>query len=172
MVYPVVLAGQRVTAALLTSMLPLEAYKTGATTRTSTAVMDDDPDLFVDLEASATYAVTFELFFGAILAEDIRTEWAVPSGATGFKGVHGPGSTATDANADNIAMRSGVHGFTTDVVYSGVRNDNTLANYVREWGHVTTTNAGVLGLNWAQGTSGLTGTVLFAGSSLIAKRMA
>lgn len=175
-VYPVLSAGQRITAALLTSMLPITVIKPGDTTRTSTTTVADDPDLTLALEANATYLVEFFIIMGAETDEDFKSDWNVTGSTTptGFKGVLGPGSTVADSNADNIAMRAGVHGFGTDITYSGTRSA-TLNNQfcsVREWGYVITTTTANIAYRWAQGTSGTTGTILAAGSTLLARRIA
>lgn len=170
--YPTWLAGQTVTAALLSSMLPLEAYKTGNTDRLSTTTFVDDPDLTFDLEANAVYFVEFFLLMGATTAADIKTSWTVPSGAAGLKSVIGPGSAAVDANADNISMRTGVHGFTTQINYSGVRN--ATASLFRGYEHaiVTTFAAGTCAIRWAQVASDAAASRMSAGSYARAKRVA
>lgn len=131
-----------------------------------------DPDLQILLAASALYLIEMELRPAAITAALFKTTWQVPSGAAGNRGCIGPGSSATDTGADNIAMHSGVHGFGTTVTY-GSRNSVSTQVEVRESGIVTTsTTSDLCALLWAQGTSNATGTVLGAGSWMRATRLA
>lgn len=169
--YPAIRAGRRMTEALLEEMIPTFIYKPGHTDRTSTTTVTLDPDLQVAVAADAVYFVEFWLWPAAFLASDFRSEWSVPSGASGFKAVLGPGSSASDGSANNVAMRCGVHGFDTEVVYSGVR-DSTGSFQVVEWGVVTTDDAGTLGLSWAQGTSGASASRLSIHSNMTVTRLA
>lgn len=146
-------------------------YKAAATDRTSTTTMTSDPDLALPLAGSAVYVVEFHLFVGGPSGGLMVTQWAVPSGASGLKGIHGPGSTATDSGADNISMRAGSHGFTTQVTY-GRRNVNTNLLYAIETGTVITTSAGTCAVQWAQSASNSTATRMGLGSWMRATRIA
>jgi len=172
--YPPISAGQRITAGLLTAMLPNVIVKPTTTARASTTTFANDPDLQTTLAANAQYYVEFRLMAAALSTADFRTQWTVPTGASGLKGVMGPaGGSTPDNNGDNLTVRLGVHQFGTAVVYQGARNDNTLAFYVNEWGVITTGAAGgTLALAWAQGTSNATATQLFGGSVMIVRRTA
>lgn len=170
--YPDIVSGSRVTTRVLSSMLPEIIYK--ATTQVVTGTTyTDDTELQYAAEASATYRVEFFLQPAAILTEDVKTLWSVPSGASGFKGVIGPGSDANDGAANNIAMRCGVHNFDTGIPYSGVRNNNTFAFTVIEQGIVTTDDAGTIGIQWAQVSAGSSsGVHMLAGSLMRVTRLA
>lgn len=172
--YPPISAGQRITADLLTAMLPNVIVKPTTTARANTQTLTNDPDLRTTLEANAQYYVQFQLMAAATSAADFRTEWTVPTNAAGLKAVMGPaGGSTPENNGDNLTVRLGVHQFGTDVIYQGARNDNTLAFYVQEWGVVTTgASGGTLALAWAQGTSNATATQLFGGSTMIVRRIA
>lgn len=163
--FPVVTAGKRPTAALLRQMLPLLAMKTGNTDRAATTAFTDDPDLKFTLVANATYFIEWDLACGALAAADIKTSWNVTAvSGTGVKEVIGPGSTAADANADNISMRCGVHGYTTSIAYNGVRDGTAQLFRVYESSYLTTTAAGEIALQWAQVTSNATASRIAAGS--------
>jgi hypothetical protein len=155
---------------------PRTIVKTAATTRTSTTLADD-PDLTTPLAALAVYRVEMHLNYGAAYATGtstggfFQTAWTVPAGATGVRGAVGPGSGTFDTNANNIVMRSGVHNFGTAVTY-GARQTNTNLCRAVETAILTTTTAGTLALQWAQGTSYATGSILGAGSCLIVTRIA
>lgn len=148
------------------STLSNYAFKLGVTTRASTTTVTDDPDLKMYLQPNATYFVEFFLTVAAILAEDIKTAWSVPAGVTSqTKRVLGPGSAASQVDADNIAVRIATHVYATTVIYSGVRNSLGLQFQVQEVGIVKTgATAGYVALQWAQGTSGATGTTVNEGS--------
>lgn len=170
--FPVLYAGQRITATLALSMLPLEAYKATSTTRTATTTLADDPDLVIALEANATYFVEFFIKYAAVTAEQVKTAWTVPSGASGGKCRIGVSSAVNDATTGGPFGDGafGQHAFSTSLTY-GTRNStaNQVAAY--ESGTLTTTNAGNVALQWAQNTSGATGTLVAAGSYARAKRI-
>lgn len=140
--------------------------KTTNTTRASTIVVADDPDLKLWLEANSSYFVEFFITTGSLAAEDLKTAWSVPSGTTtANRRVFGPGSGALDTGADNVAMRAGTHAFATNVTYNGVRNSVGNQYQVQEIAIVTTgATAGYATFQWSQGTTGATGTVVYAES--------
>lgn len=163
--YPTINAATRVTGALLTSMLPILVNKTVSTDRAATTAFADDPDLQLPLLANATYFVEWDLICGGLAAADIKTSWNVTAvGGSGLKAVVGPGSAAADANADNIAARMGVHGFTTSVSYNGVRDGTAQLFRVYECANLATTAAGLIAVQWAQVTSNATASRVAAGS--------
>jgi hypothetical protein len=171
--YPTIYAGQRITATLAMSMLPLEAYKATGTTRTATTTFADDPDLTLALEANATYWVEFFIKYAAVTAEQFKTNWTVPAGATGGRARHGVSSAVNDTTAGGPFGDGawGHHGFTTTLTY-GTRNSGSNQVFAYEIGFVTTsTTAGNVALSWAQNASGATGTTVSAGSYARAKRI-
>jgi hypothetical protein len=152
--------------ASIESTLSNYVTKVSNTTRTATTTNTDDPDLKLYLEAGSKYFVEFFITVGATAAEDFKTSWSLPTGALTFnRRVLGPGSAALDAQADNIAVRMGTHGFATPITYNGVRN-STNQFQVQEIGIITTgpANPGYVGFQWAQGTSGATGTIVYGES--------
>ena len=171
--YPTIGVGTRVTSTLLTSMQPNWYLKAANTTRTSTTTVADDPDLSVAVEANGIYYVKFEIKFEGLAAADFKTQWSVPSGATGNRNVNGPGSTAADSNADNLSSKWGVHGLATAVTYNCARDSASLQQWCQEWAVITVgATAGNVSLAWAQGTSNATGTVVVAGSLATTWRIA
>lgn len=168
--YPTVLAGQRITAALLQSLVPIHVRKVADTTRASTTVLADDPDLTVQLEANAQYRVTMWIHYSALAAAGFQTAWTVPSGATGLRSCWGVGPTPT-STADPLGDgRWGIHGFATAASY-GTRN-STNQVMAMESGDVTTTNAGTLALQWAQLASNVTGSRVAGRSYMEIRRLA
>ena len=170
--YPEIRAGVRPTAALLAAMMPLIVVKEITEERTSTTTLTIDSELQFEGVAGGKYLVEFNLIPAATSAAGFVTEWVVPLGASGFKNVLGPASNASNANADNITMRAGTHGYGTDVPYAGVRNSNTDGVTVQEWSVITLGNAGTVGLAWAQNSSSGTASRLFTGSWMRATRLA
>lgn len=171
--YPNINAGDDFTVEMLRSMITNYIFKSTSTTRASTTTLADDPDLLVPVEANAVTWIRFVVRAAAILAEDIKIAWSVPSGATGNRHVIGPGSTATDASADNIAVRLGVHVYSTALTYSGVRNSASNQFVILEEAMITTSStAGNVALQWAQATSGATGAVVASGSWAEYRRVA
>jgi hypothetical protein len=170
--YPAIAGGDDITADLLASMLPMFTVKSSATTRTSTTTLADDPELTLTLAANAKYFVELFLCYGAINAEKFKTAWKVPSGVTGTRFVMGPGSSANQGSMDNVSMRAGAHLFTTAVTY-GTRDDNTGGCLAEEKAVIITgASSGTFALQWAQATSGSTGTSLFESSFMRVTRLA
>jgi hypothetical protein len=164
--FPGYTAGQRLTAADLAAGDALIIYKTTSTDRTSTTTFTDDPELTFALTGSAIYVVEFYLFYAGNTGL-MQTKWTVPSGASGNRSAMGPGSTSTGGTgsaADNISMRSGVHGYTTAVLY-GNRGVGSLNQLIAvETSLLTTASAGTCAISWTQGTSNAAATRMGAGS--------
>lgn len=171
--YPVIHAGQDIDADTINAMIPMIVSKPSATARASTTTLADDPDLTVQLEANSTYFVEFHIHYAALDAAKIKTQWTVPSGATGNRCVIGMGEDgyawttaeaglgATDADAArNTLGRFGVHNYGTTVIY-GTRDHATNQAYAQETATVVTSSAGTLALSWAQNTSNATATTVY-----------
>lgn len=159
-IYPNYVGGQRLRALDLQAGQFTIAYKTAHTDRTSTASPADDPDLQFDLAANAVYLVEFFLYYSAISAAGFLTVWRIPDGAAGNKGIQGPGSSATASDANNISMRSGVHGLTTLNVAYGTRNSATNQCFAYEESSLATQSAGTVAIQWSQNSSNATATRL------------
>lgn len=169
--YPVITAGQRVTADLLTSMLPNIMVKSVSEDRSSTTTLADDSELTVELEAGAVYLVEMHILYAAQTVAGFRTAWTVPSGATGVRTSISAGSAQSQLNADNISGRWGVHNFTTATNH-GERNDSTNLLWLLERAVVTTSSAGTLALQWCQVTSNAAATRVAVGSTMTVIRLA
>lgn len=170
--YPTILAGQRITAALLTSMQPVQLWKPSNTDRVSTTTVTDDPDLTVTLGANATYRAIFYLHYAALDAARFKTQWTVPSGATGNRTAVGPDQgVILSSTSSGGTGRWGIHNYTTACTY-GTRDSATSQCSAIEEAVLTTTSGGTLAIQWAQATSNATATRLAAGSSLRVERLA
>lgn len=175
-IFPNYTAGQRLTAADLQAGQYLVVQKVVTTTRASTTAIADDPELSFQLAANAQYLIEFFLHYAAVDLAKIDVAWTVPSGASGNRGVRGLASTVSDSSGAPAgggagSLRSGVHGFGTEVTY-GTRNSNTLQCLATEESLVTTSSAGTCAVQWAQNASSTTGTVMAVGSWARALRIA
>ncbi|MGW6738668.1 hypothetical protein [Streptomyces sp. NPDC055013] len=151
---------------------PRTIYRETDLDRASTTTFVADPVLQASLAANAVYLIEVYLYYGALAAADIKTQWTVPAGATGNRSCFGPGSSASDSSATNIVVRCGVHAFTTSIPYEGVRNSQSNLTLAWESGIVTTTNSGTFSFDWAQNTSNATGSRMGANSWLRVTRLA
>lgn len=167
--YPTILAGQRITASLLTSLLPNVIYKTTSEDRSATTTLTADTDLQAPLEANAVYHVMMQIHFATMTVAGFQTDWSVPTGASG-----GRSSISAGANSNTYADTTGnfgVHNFNTAVNH-GNRNSSTNQLWLMEEGMITTTNAGTLALRWAQVTSNAAATRVGSNSVMIVRRLA
>lgn len=175
-IYPDVAAGQRVTAALMQSMLTQEIVKQADSDKVN-STFAADPELFVPLAANAIYRIEFRLLVGGRNDDDagggdFKTEWYVPIGASGLKSVLGPASgQPANANANGVLPRLGGHFPDTDIVYSCIRDSPSGVFMVREWCNAFATSAaGNLGLNWAQSVTDATAATRVAAGSVLRVR--
>ncbi len=146
-------------------------YKPANTDRASTTTFADDPDLTYQLEANSVYYIRMWIKYAAISAAAIKTQWTVPTGATGSRSATGPGTGVTlDANSGGTG-RWGIHGYTTTVVY-GTRNSATNLCSAVEETTIFTTSAGTLALSWAQNASDATATRVAQGSIMHVQKLA
>lgn len=132
----------------LQARLPRYINKSGATTYTSQATLQNDPDLVCSMEANSVYDVRIHGSIGGTDG-DIQTSWSAPSNATGSKQCFGPEAGSTDRT--NTNMRAGNHAFNTAVTY-GVNSASSLAAII-EVGRVVTVDAGTFVFQAAQASS-------------------
>ncbi|MDQ0992157.1 hypothetical protein [Streptomyces sp. V3I7] len=170
--YPLIQPGRIVNVSLLQSMLPLEAYKPGDTSRNNTVTLADDPDLFLILEAQATYRVEAFIHYSASATEQIQIAWNAPAGSSGLRSAWGMAQTVNDSSANGPQGdgRWGIHGFGTARAYGTRSGTNQLLAW--ETGNIITAGAGTLAVQWAQNVSGANMTRVAAGSYMRAKRIA
>lgn len=149
-------------------------YKPANTDRASTTTFADDPDLTVQLEANSTYYVSMFVKYAALSAAAIKTQWTVPTGATGSRSAIGP-EQGVDLSAGTSGSggtgRWGIHNYTTTVIY-GTRNSATNLCCAIEEATVFTTSAGTLALSWAQNASNATATRVGQGSTILLLKLA
>jgi hypothetical protein len=140
--------------------VPLAAYKTGSTNRSTTPVIAD-PDLALTVAASAVYDVTAVIVYSAITGTTgLNWVFAVPAGASGFFGGMLNVSGVGFANVGNQWTTGEVAGTPASTIQS-IFISGTL---------VMSSTAGTFSFNWASNTGGNTVTVQ-TGSKLIAQRI-
>jgi len=81
--YPTYLAGQRITASLLSSGQPQVARKTADTQRAATTTPAADPHLTFSVVANAVYVLDGWLKYDGPTAADLLLDWSAPSGTEG-----------------------------------------------------------------------------------------
>lgn len=168
--YPQPLAGQRITAALLRSMLPQTVRKTADTSRAATTTFADDDHLSYAVEANAVYVMDGWIKYFAHSTPDIKIQFTTPTGTLGEWGWLMPGSgTAATATAgfsirtDTIDVGGSRTGYGT--------TDSNMFTPMNGFWRIGST-AGSVTLQWAQNTSDATASVLFTDSWLRFQRIA
>jgi len=164
--YPAISAGQRITATLLTSMLPITIRKPADQSVTSSTTLTNDNDLVASLEANATYELEgYLMAFGSTPGVgDMKIDFTIPSGATmkytSFGVVASSPATSYEAtvNASSTARAIGTNGSTDMGV--PIRADIVMGS-----------TAGSVQLRFAQNSSNATATGFRAGSRLRFRRI-
>jgi hypothetical protein len=157
--------GQRLTAALLESMLPIMVRKTtGETAPTSSAAVQDDDELFVSVEANSIYFVDAWIRYNASSnVPDLRTNWTYPSGST-FTRTEWGAPTGSTTGADTIDTTVATSG---DVSRGADANPRSL--YVK--GELTTgSTAGTFRFQFGQVTSSAATVTVLASSRLVLQK--
>lgn len=162
--YPAILAGTDYTAGLIQSLAPIWAYKAADSPPATTTTLAADPDLTFPVAANAVYLV-----FGwvhatgaAIGTGDLKLTLSCPGAATAWWDGIGY-STASTTVALSAAKASGS---SSSFGVNGSANPSS----VRLEMYLSTGSASTLTLQWAENTTNATGTVLKAGSRLLAVR--
>jgi len=163
--YPNILAGQRITAALLNSMQPQTVIKPSDQSVTSSTTLVNDNDLVAAVVASATYIFACYLDYegGTQGSSDLKWQWALPSGATlryQNIGVGTGGGAVTGATCTGAT-----------IVAFGTSGAASLVAASMTGTLVMSTSPGFLQFKWAQNTSSGTATIVHAQSSLSLARV-
>lgn len=168
-VYPTILAGQRLSADLLTSMLPLHAAKTSSTSRSSTTTVTADPDLQLSLAANAEYRLIGYFRISGDPAADMDIQFTVPSGTTGSYTVTGRLAGASAADTDTRTSTRIAFGVETQ--FSTPSTATPQANHI-VGRIITSSTAGTFSVDWAQTVSNATATVMASDSWIELRRIA
>jgi hypothetical protein len=180
--YPTPLAGQRLAAALLRSMLPQVARKTADTQRSATTTTSADPHLQFSVDANAVYIMDGWLKYDGDTAGDFKLQVTAPSQALGEWMALGAGNNVVGSNATPTLTlnTSGGTGYlirteSADLgagrVHGALGAGATLVVTINGTIRVGPTS-GTVSLDWAQGTSSATATTLYTDSWLRLQRIA
>lgn len=180
--YPPVAGGQRITGALLRSMLPQTVRKTADTSRAATTTTTPDPHLTYDVEANAVYIWDGWIKYDGDTAADLNLDFTAPSGALGEWVGFGAGNPVTGASA-TPTLRIDIQGGSGYLI----RTETTDVTSARSFGVLGTgiplaidlkgtlrvgSTAGTFSLDWAQILSSATATTLYTDSWLRFQRIA
>lgn len=169
--YPTVAAGQRITAALLQSMIPNVVVKSADQSIANDTSNQNDLHLFAPVEANASYIVEGMLLYAAHSSADIRMGWTVPAGATFDWIIHAQINTVTGGLATGgiVVDRQSAGNSAFPLGGFGAENTTVMTGLLR--GRVETAGtAGTLQLNWAQLTANATASIMKARSWISLRR--
>jgi hypothetical protein len=162
-----VAAGDKIRAS---DLAPLFARKTATESVTSSNTLQDDDELFVDVEADSVYVVEGVLQYDAGTGGDLKFSFTAPSGATLDWAATVAPTAATTATAPGTMNFNGSDLSTTygaGGIGAGSRLSATFTGLL-----ITDATAGTLQLQWAQFASNGTATRVFAGSFLHLRKVA
>jgi hypothetical protein len=180
--YPTYLAGQTLTAALLTAAQPVSAVKASDTPRSSTTTLTADPELTFSVLANGIYIVDGWIKYTGDPGSDITISWTVPTGAIGEWSGLGVGNPLISVNGSPgalIADTGSVRGYmirpeSTDFTgsrgYGALSTTDTLALQLEATLRVGSSD-GTFALNWAQSVSSATATTVYTDSWLRLQRI-
>ena len=148
-------AGDVLAAADMNSWtVPVYLYKTAATSRTSNTTLTADPHLVAPMAANAMYDLTCLLDYDSDAAADFKAQFTLPAGAT--MQYAWAGFTSSDVQTFN-----GTNSAATVVTVGGAGIGGANGRGIFILGSiVTSSTAGSLGVNWAQGSSVAIATTL------------
>lgn len=170
--YPTLYAGQRFTAGLATSMLPLYALKTATTERPSTTAISADPELVLAVEANAEYEFSYYLRMSGNTTAKIDIQMTTPSGATGSYSCTRLTTSATADSGDATEVRT-----STRVVFNVETTFNTISTTAHQVAEgtgrlITSSTAGNFSIDWAQNVSNAVLTAMHSDSYIKLTRVA
>lgn len=168
--YPQPLAGQKITASLLRSMLPQIVRKTADTSRSATTTYEADPHLVFPAEAGAVYVMWGWVKYFASTTPDIKIRFTVPTGCLGEWAWIMPGSGTGASATAGYSIRTD----TNDVGAGRTGYGTSDTQQMTPMGALfrMSTTAGNISLEWAQNTSDATASVLYTDSWLAFQRIA
>lgn len=138
--------------------VPLAAYKTGTTVR-STSTLSNDPDLVITLAANTIYEVTCAINY-AVVTGGFQVAWTVPGSTTG----------ALTASFVLAATGAGAFGYTWAASFQAGNQTSPNGGINIQGNLITAGSGGTFALKWANGT-GANSTTIGAGSYLSARRV-
>lgn len=182
--YPTLLAGQRITASLLSSMQPQVARKTADTARSSTTTATADPHLQFEVVANAVYIMDGWIKYDGPTAADINIDWSAPSGSLGEWVAYGVGNSPVIGSSAAPALQTD----TQDARGYMIRVETNDITSARSFGTLGTgitpitlaimstlrvgSTAGTYSMDWAQFASNATACTIYTDSWLRLQRIA
>jgi hypothetical protein len=153
-------AGGRITADEIQQVAPLAVIKGSDESVTSSTTLQNDNELFVSVDANASYIFACYLNYegGTTGSGDLKWLWALPAGAT-------MRYAAPHINASSTTILDTTYTEAITVI-SRTNTAGTLLGVTMEGVLVTSSTAGTMQLTWAENTSDSTPTIIHAGSSL------
>lgn len=148
-------------SALVTEVRPIAARKSATETVNNSAALQNDDELFVSVEANATYDLDMLVRWSSAATPDFKFDFTIPTLASG---------------AYTVTALAGGNLFLGDINISGgsatIDGDGTTKQHQIIGTLVTGANAGTLQFRWAQGTANASDTQVFANSTLVLRRTA
>lgn len=166
--YPTIYAGQRITAALLASMLPLEAVKTGSTSRASTTTVSADPELQLTVAAGADYVGHFYFRISGDPAGDMDVKFTTPGGGSdsgSWGGYHLNAGSADGGTGTTVR-----HALNAEITLS-TPSAGTAQVVTGDFRLTIGATGGTFSIDWAQNVSNATGSVMERDSFITLKRV-
>lgn len=167
--YPLVYAGQTVTAELAQSWIPTHVVKASDESVTSSTTLQDDDEIQFTVEANATYRVSGVVWFGADPAGDMKLAFAGPTSATfvwvGMSGNSAAAAVTTSVHIDQQTISS-------SLVLGGVTANTTILAAPLDGILTVSSTAGTFKMQFAQNSSSATATTVKAGSYVELRRVA
>jgi hypothetical protein len=152
-------SGDILTSARLNLQQPIVIRKQQAQPVVSSETYIADAEFFVHLEANTAYFIEVNLVYTGNASGDIRIDWNVPPNSTQQTRLHTGYPSTTTSSINGEAVMQGASW--DDPRIFGATSGNC---FVRLEGTLTTGDAGVMRLMWAQGTSHATPTQVLPGS--------
>lgn len=168
-VYPVILAGSKITTDMIESLQVQTAIKTAATSRISTTVIVADPELQFAVEAGAEYIGDFYFRISGAAAADMDLQFTTPAGASGSWA--STGRLAGTAIADTDARTSVRNAINAEIQLS-TPSTSTAQGVQGAYRITMGGTAGTFSIDWAQTVSTATNTVMEADSWITLRRVA
>jgi parallel beta-helix repeat protein len=142
-------------------------YKTSDQSVTSSTALVDDADLQFAVAAGEVWELSGTLFVDGSQAGDFGVRITTPASPTGYWRSTGPNGSASSTTATSILPTAQLFNTTPTV---GMLGAGVIVP-VQITGLLVNTTAGTVKIQWAQGTSDATATIVKAGSYLRAKRV-
>lgn len=171
-VEPVTAADLAAMVSAISELRPLVGRKTADETVTSSTTLQNDDHMTVTLVANTVYAVRNVFFIAGDDAADLKVNYTVPTGTTGWMGqtaLSAPTGVSTEHDVNMVAFPVSGTALTFDLSI-GIADTNFVLATVDGLMEVGG-SGGAMTTRWAQKTSSGTGTTVKRGSFLMAQKV-